>query len=205
LRGLDQGQGRNNFIGAWERSNLGTHHSTDLSTTAHSGPEDTGSLWLLVPYPSIPPEDLYEKRPQLRPPFSEQEITDLNQLLGGIWTIPPDERLDLDFQQHLLRRLRSGIVLTEHVRRIHIKLGQLEANGRSLEITDFDDKNGQYTYRPFESASAADAEEWFLSIPPKFIKVSPDGFPRGVASSDNVDPRLMNPWKRTVYGPKRGR
>jgi len=202
---LYQGQGRNNFIGAWEGSNLSEDHSTESKTDVHSSSRDTGYLWLPVPYPSIPPEDLSEKRSQLRPPFSEQEIMVLNRLLGGLWTIPPDQRLDLDFQRHVLRQLANDIVLTEHVRIIHIKLVQLEGRGGSLEVTDFDNKDSQYTYRPFESASAADVEEWFLSIPAKLIKVSPNGFPRGVASPEDVDPRLMNPWNRTVYELRKSR
>ena len=66
-------------------------------------------------------------------------------------------------------------------------------------------KNGQYTYRLFDCASAAEAEEWFLKISPKLIKVSPDGFPELAASfderhdTDDIEPRLMNQWKRTVY------
>ena len=79
------------------------------------------------------------------------------------------------------------------------KIKLLEDSEGSLEITEFDDKNGQYTYRPYEYASAADVEQWFLNIPPKLIKVSPSGFPKAVVPYTDVDSRLMNQWNRTVY------
>ncbi|KAN0101488.1 hypothetical protein V8E51_011998 [Hyaloscypha variabilis] len=193
------GQGKNNFRGAWDFPNLESNLSLDSRTNSSLGSEYKRTfLWLPVPYPSVPPEDLYEEVRGLRQTFSERQRAMIERLLGGFWTLPPDERLALDFQQHVLKRAASFTAVMEHVEDAQKKLQRLKAAGGSLEITEADDSNHQFTYQPFDSASPAEVEEWFLTIPPKLIEVSTDGFPRLTVTGDFVDERLMNPWKRTV-------
>ena len=139
---MAQGMGRNNFVGAWQLSAPILSRSIGSSIHLTSSSENTESLWLPVPYPSIPPEDSGRQgRDWLRQcqHVSEQEAMILNDSLGNLWTIPPDERLNFYFQRHFPRIGGNFTLFISNARVVQSKLKLLEAQGGSLEITEFDE------------------------------------------------------------------
>ena len=85
------GMGRPNFVGAWEKEKI---EQVDYSYRER---EVT-----LIPYSSTPPfqlrfDETYRKYPRYGTLFKNK----INEVLPGIWTLPPDWRLDWDFQHHV--------------------------------------------------------------------------------------------------------
>jgi len=70
--------------------------------------------WLPCPYPSVPPENIYSALTS-REPFTAGEYGKFDELLGKLWTIPPDGRLDLHFQHHVLKCVLPVIDIVDHV------------------------------------------------------------------------------------------
>jgi hypothetical protein len=79
------GQGRHNFLPVWELESVGFDS------------ENVENL-LRVPYFSSPPIG------NLGMAFTNHERDMLLKQFGGLFTLPPDWRLNLDFQSHVLRR-----------------------------------------------------------------------------------------------------
>ncbi|KAE9366522.1 hypothetical protein N431DRAFT_471572 [Stipitochalara longipes BDJ] len=123
-----KGNGKSNFIGAWE-SNV----TVDLWEHPY---QDQVELWLAVPYFVTPPSDirLLLSSPNYPYIITKLEHDTLTELLGGLWTIPPDWRLDLNFQQHMLRKQKYSLV--ENAKRFREPLLELYSLGGSFEITD---------------------------------------------------------------------
>lgn len=194
----DGGQGRNNFVGACDVPEVILSSSLEMFDDSYH--ED--SIWLPVPYPAIPPKNYFPREPgdyKAFTPFTKEQHTILNRYLWGLWTLPPDDRLDLEFQSHILRRHAVDGNLEEHIKGIRSSLDRLRETGGSFEIIEIDDTGNRYTYQPFESATASDVEEWFLKIAPKLVKVNCLGFP--VEPSEftyHTESRLANQWKRVV-------
>lgn len=194
------GQGRSNFRGAWDTPNAELDDNTSsLESYIYAGyNKDRESICLPVPYLAILPSSGTSRLRLTRNPFTHQERAILIQRLGGLWTVPPDDRLDLQFQYHVLGNIGHHVDMLKHINTIQSSLKNLYDLGGSLEVTEFGDVNNQYTYQPFELLSASDVEEWFLNIPPKLLRVNVKGIPLGW--SVRGDTRLANQWKRTVYG-----
>jgi hypothetical protein len=194
------GQGRHNFIGVWENTEIEPDYTVGGGFWIHAMLDSDKLRWLPVPYSSIPHGDLVYRHEQarIRNFFSVSQVIEL---LGGICTIPPDERLDLNFQLQVLRHHRDSVDTAAYVIRIRNSLQTLKDLGGSLQITELDDRHGQYTYQPFNCASAAEVEEWFLSIAPKFFRVSLKGYPFDTEPGNPFhrgESRLMNRWKRIM-------
>ncbi|PMD16874.1 hypothetical protein NA56DRAFT_662778 [Hyaloscypha hepaticicola] len=200
------GNGRNNFIAPWNSQNFVAEYRVPENFNPYGA-----SIWLPVPYPATPPHDLCipispnQTTPEpFRGPFTDPQYAQFCELLGGLWTLPPDGRLDLEFQHHVFRKKGHNIDIAEQIKQAKIIRSTLErliALDGSFEITEIDGALwGEYTYQPFESVTACDAEEWFLKIPPKLIRVTPQGVPIEEYSFPGYisDPRLMNLWRRIV-------
>lgn len=205
------GHGKNNFVGAWDFPRRESHSISESGSISESWlPRTCRSIWLPVPYPSIPPEYFAPSSSDSDPnmiddfftPFTDKQRGIFNQHLWGLWTLPPDDRLDLEFQSHVLRRVPDGDI-KRHVEGIRSSLDKLHELGGSFEIIELDNYYGnQYTYRPgFESTSAFDVDEWLLNIPPKFIQVDGEGFPVNTSRGPEdfrIESRMTNQWKRIV-------
>lgn len=77
--------------------------------------------------------------------YATEEAQQLwNNTIGNLWTIPPDGRIELTFQQHILERLEKdeAIPLLEGLRQVLEKLEYGNAGGTvkrgSFRVTDYD-------------------------------------------------------------------
>jgi hypothetical protein len=65
--------------------------------------------------------------------FTAQERDMLLELFGGLFTLPPDWRLNLEFQSHVLRREEKSNLRTDRFGRYAIEVRLLEGCYRTLD------------------------------------------------------------------------
>ncbi len=128
----------------------------------------------------------------LRPPFTDFELAQLQGLLNGLWTLPSDLRLNLGFQKHMLRRLDRSLNAVEQAAIIREEFLTLSRIGGSFEVIDCGQDDSSFSYSLSTAASAADAEEWLLKIPPTAWRMTPNGFPTWLANPRHA------PWRRLM-------
>ncbi|KAE8450746.1 hypothetical protein EG329_005659 [Mollisiaceae sp. DMI_Dod_QoI] len=170
------GKGRPNFSGPWDKPGIGHNLDTD----------DLGDCVLHIPYSSLPPIDLDEllKRGQYRLPFNDNEQVPPYHLLKGLRTLPPDYRLNIDFQNHMLRQLDAATDVGKYVLDIQKKHESIYERGGIYEVEDIDTSGSSHTYSIQSSMSATQVEEWFLNIPSHQFRTTPQGFPLEYRTDD---------------------
>jgi hypothetical protein len=176
--------GRSNFLGVWDIPNVDVRQSNCITT---------GRL-LSVPYSATPPRDYLWN---YRKPFNDFERQSLYKLLSGLWTLPPDWRLDFDFQNHILRQEKPEVELLDHINHIQKQQKKLFDLGGSYTVMDIDSYCSRYCYQMSGSASASIVDEWVLRISPMEIFVDQDWLPvsRIESRDGQCDTGL---WKRLV-------
>jgi hypothetical protein len=131
------------------------------------------SLAHFVPYSHVLP------RPRTLPSlFTEEQHAEFRQLLGGLYTVPSDERLALVFQAFELQKHsydNAKVIISQFLSFMEI-LGDFRG---SFRIQDFDDSPDGMSLLDIEhevalygykggvlKGTAQDAEEYFLNISP---------------------------------------
>jgi hypothetical protein len=153
------GRGRTDFGWNWNR---GSDVRRWESSIAH-----------FVPYSHVLP-----RRRELRGRFMESQDADFKDFLGGLYTVPSDQRLAFVFQEFDLKQERYDLArraTSEFMSFMEI----LTDFGGSFTIRDFDDTHhgeeisqirsgaALYGYKGgVLKATAQDAEEYFVNIPP---------------------------------------
>jgi len=185
------GFGKSNFLPPWEVPSINVDYDSPPGKA------------LYIPYHATPQmflrEDLEDSG--YTRVLQGHEKGELNRLFSGLWTLPPDWRLDLDFQNHVLRewKIREPTKeLLDHARTIrNLQLTLLKLGG-SYEIEELGSSGTRYTYQIFDSPEAVDVEEWFISIPPKKFAVTKNLLPRSVISYDSFGKSPNLPWRRLM-------
>lgn len=174
--------GRSNYLPEWELAKPATPVSFDI---------DDPSTYRLsyIPYSKTPSPGLrYWQGPQLA---TEQRMA--QNILGGLATVPPDNRLDFGFQDHMLRALHeSSDGVFQTVNAIQKQLRQFNTAGGLFEIRDYDAYDGGVTYSLFSTIDATEAEEFHVKIPSVAWLVSNQGLP---IQSRSI---YYAPWRRLV-------
>ena len=150
-----EGSGRPNFLPVWELEGV------DLS----SDPEAENLL--CIPYSSMPLLDT-----NLDVPFNANQREMLYEWFNGLSTLPPDWRLKLDFQNHVLRKTSDSAALDSIGRRYRA----LDEIGRCLQVEEIGDV-GSVIYCTIGRKITALDVEMRLTIPPTIINVTRDWKP----------------------------
>lgn len=185
------GNGKSNFTGAWD-SNV-AHDVRDIFPLRAES-----ATWLAVPYSATPPVDINRLlwEVEYRSAFTKPEQESLTDLLGGLWTIPPDWRLDLKFQHHMLRKQKQPVV---HLAKIfQEQLLELHKLGGSFEIVDIgSDELLFHSYTFQKPATASQIEEFKVPFPFKILRVTENGFPTELGNDAIALDSLQ--WTRLMY------
>jgi hypothetical protein len=198
----NRGIGKPNFVGAWE---------IDGTTVDYNDDFDERINVALVPYSSTPPrslesllKDTWSLPSHLR--YGSLFTHKINDILGGIWTLPPDWRLDFNFQYHVfwqartLERKEQDII--ELAKMIRQEQEKVKAAGGSYTVTEIDSRGNFVTFDVLEAPSALEVEEWCLDIPPKLFWTTTNGLPITISNlSSGRQPPASNDemsWTRAV-------
>jgi hypothetical protein len=156
-----------NFIRAWGTDPNIPFKVSDSFRDKYG--RDRSPRVLAIPYFATPPIDLLDllKTPRkYSSPFKKAENDALTDLLGGMWTVPPDWRLDFNFQHHILRRKGvAGVV--KYVEQLQKRMLDLYKFGGSFEIADIGENNRCHRYNMKSPLTAALVEEFFVAFPTK--------------------------------------
>jgi len=183
----DRANGRSNFIGIWDVDpDIVFEFPSDLAQHRQFIADSEKRL-LAVPYFATPPVDILRllrtySRTYCRP-FRKVEQDALTSLLGGMWTVPPDWRLDFRFQHHMLRKNGDTDIL-ESVEEFVKQTLRLYELGGSFEIVDIGENNCCQKYDIKSPITAALAEEFLVKFSPKVLETTEaylptiDGIPR---------------------------
>jgi hypothetical protein len=187
----NRGMGKPNFVGAWERDGATLDYYQFESEYDNSDRRLRRMDVTLVPYSSTPPFNLQEilesyhlhqeKLPRhLR--YGDFFTHEVNNILGGIWTLPPDWRLDFDFQHHLWlkdawlpeQEEKDLIERAKDIRRQH---EQIKDVGGAYTVTEINSRGKFFTFNVLDAPSALEVEEWCFDIPPNPFWTTTNGFP----------------------------
>jgi hypothetical protein len=94
--------------------------------------------------------------------------------------VPPDWRLDMDFQEHVLGQKEPDLNIIDHFNQIYKPQKQLLDLGGSYAVIDIDSSSSNNTYYKYQmlgSESASNVDEWFLSVSPTKVYVDKDWMP----------------------------
>jgi hypothetical protein len=177
------GQGRSNFLAPWRTP--GYNFQDDSPYTII---ENWDANVLYVPYSSTPPPEIKTGDFRLKP-FEDPELSQLDEILKGMGTIPPDWRVNLYFQYPVIQyhgRPSDTIAYAKELRR------DLEALDW-FAVLDIDAYGSVCCYSLKENRTAEVAEEWFLKIPPRKFYVSEDWTFLRFRNSGTMS------WNRIVY------
>jgi hypothetical protein len=108
--------------------------------------------------------------------------------VGDSWTIPPDGRIEMTFQQHILERLEKDkvISLLENLKAVESKLNPDNASERgSFKVTD-------YEFDPTFEESVAEYRADVWTGPVKKHPVKGERRRTGLGSTQSA------PWKRVM-------
>jgi hypothetical protein len=165
------GRGRNNFIGAWDIPDVEFDMPVPLTPWLNQR--------VYVPYCSTPPANLAKliSSGRWRSTCTKADEKALTGLIGGMWTIPPDWRLDFEFQYYMLRQREQDFEILESVKLTQRQLLDLSELGGLFHITDIDLKGRYHTYHMENQLLAAQVEEFYNEFPGTVFRATDNGFP----------------------------
>ncbi|PMD34211.1 hypothetical protein L207DRAFT_588810 [Hyaloscypha variabilis F] len=187
----NRGMGKPNFVGAWERDGATLDYYEFEYEYENKDRRQKMMDVTLVPYSSTPPLDLQDILMSYH--FSQKKFPRhlrygdffthaINDILGGIWTLPSDWRVDFDFQHHVwlddarLPELEDKYFI-ERARDIRRQHEQIEKFAGVYTVTEINSRGKFFTFNVLSAPSALELEEWCLDIPPNPFWTTPNGFP----------------------------
>jgi hypothetical protein len=173
------GLGRPNFTAAWNAP----YDSEGALPTVDSTVSDS----IYVPYSSTPDTLTW---PESRPnPFTEAEMSELDKLFGGLWRLPQDSRLQLEFQDASLRSYKdtsNSRGLPREIIEIGERHTQLDQCGGEFEVVDIDSSGISFKYTIKHAPH------------PELVSLTQDGLPRCWAPGGSAN------WRRIMYENQQG-
>jgi hypothetical protein len=183
--------GKPNFVGAWERDRAILDYDQFESEYENSNRSQRRMDVTLVPYSSTPPFNLqdilkschfYQKMLPRYLRYGDFFTHKINNILGGIWTLPSDWRVNFDFQYYLWLEDASLPEPEENdpierARVIREQHEQIREFGGSYMVAEINSRGKYFTFNVLDAPSALEIEEWCFDIPPNPFWTTTNGFP----------------------------
>jgi hypothetical protein len=144
------GGGRPDYVAPWELRKVGNElfHVDDVRREEPLGfTEEAIDEWATMPYSFMPPTPAGPNGEAL---IAMTGITvdwnDLHSCLGNLYSVPPDGRLALSFERNELRLMCASDDISPYLRQIRKMFRNLDREGGSFCVKDFDIFGHSATY-----------------------------------------------------------